>query len=73
MTCGIRLADIRCPTLVMHREGDRMIRFAAGQDLAERIPEAGFVALPGPDHWWFVGDNQRVLDEAEPFLNLGQT
>lgn len=63
-----RLSGIKCPTLVMHREGDQMIRLAAGQDLAGRIPDAQFVALPGPDHWWFVGNGRAVLDQIQQFL-----
>ena len=35
-----RLASVRCPTLVLHRRGDRAIPFALGRDLAERVPRA---------------------------------
>lgn len=62
------LSDIRCPTLVIHRDGDRMIWPAAGADLAARIPGARLVQLPGKDHWWFVGDTQVILDETAAFL-----
>ena len=64
------LGDIQCPTLVLHREDDRMIRLDAGRDLAERIPGAEFVSLRGPDHWWFVGDQQALLQAAEPYLSI---
>ncbi len=62
------LGAIQCPTLVLHREGDRMIRVGAGRDLADRIPGAQFVSLSGADHWWFVGDQQAVLEPVKLFM-----
>ncbi|MDP7092869.1 MAG: alpha/beta fold hydrolase, partial [Gammaproteobacteria bacterium] len=62
------LAGINCPTLVLHRRGDRLVQCSAGRDLAERIPGAKFVELPGRDHWWFVGDQQSVLQAMQPYL-----
>ena len=35
---------------------------------AERIPGARFVELPGRDHFFFVGDTERLLVEIEHFL-----
>jgi pimeloyl-ACP methyl ester carboxylesterase/DNA-binding winged helix-turn-helix (wHTH) protein len=64
------LPDIRCPTLVAHRTGDRLIRVAAGKDLADRIPNAEFVELPGDDHWWFIGDAAGVLETMQPYLDI---
>lgn len=62
------LRDIQCPTLVIHRRDERLIRSSAGADLAERIPGARYAELEGQDHWWFVGDAQSVLDTIESFL-----
>lgn len=64
------LAEIQCPTLVMHRTDDRLVDWRAGRDLAAAIPNARFVALDGQDHWWFIGDSQSVLDAMQPFLDL---
>jgi class 3 adenylate cyclase len=36
--------------------------------LAEHIPNAKFVVLPGEDHLFFVGDTDALLDEIEDFL-----
>jgi class 3 adenylate cyclase len=36
--------------------------------LAEHIPDAKFVVLPGDDHLFFVGDTDAVVDEIEEFL-----
>ena len=59
---------IRVPTLVMHREGDHVIRVEAARYIAERIQGAKFVELPGPDHFPWVGDTDALLDEVEEFL-----
>jgi class 3 adenylate cyclase len=62
------LASIRAPTLVVHRDGNRLFRIGAGQYIAEHIPGAKFVALPGDDHLFFVGDADAIIDEVEEFL-----
>ncbi|HEY5639946.1 MAG TPA: adenylate/guanylate cyclase domain-containing protein [Dehalococcoidia bacterium] len=43
------LSQIEVPTLVLHRRGDRVVRFALGQELAARIPNSRFVPLEGDD------------------------
>jgi class 3 adenylate cyclase len=62
------LPTLAVPTLVLHREGDRYVRIGAGRYLAEHIPDATFVELPGEDHYFFVGDTDALLDEIEEFL-----
>jgi class 3 adenylate cyclase len=62
------LPTISVPTLVLHREGNRYIRLGAGRYLAEHIPNAKFVVLPGDDHLFFVGDTDALVDEIEEFL-----
>jgi pimeloyl-ACP methyl ester carboxylesterase/DNA-binding CsgD family transcriptional regulator len=42
--------QIRCPTLVLHVQGDQMIYFAQGRKLASLIPGARFVPLEGNNH-----------------------
>jgi DNA-binding CsgD family transcriptional regulator len=70
-----RLADVRAPAVVLHRREDRAIPFALGRDLAAALPDAGFVALEGADHYPWFGDTDAVaramlraldLDPAEP-------
>ncbi|HET9524709.1 MAG TPA: adenylate/guanylate cyclase domain-containing protein, partial [Pyrinomonadaceae bacterium] len=39
-----------------------------GRFVADRIPGAKFVELPGNDHLPFVGDQDAILDEMEEFL-----
>jgi len=62
------LSVIRVPTLIMHREGDRVIRVEAARYIAERIQGAKYVELPGPDHFPWAGDTDAILDEVEEFL-----
>jgi class 3 adenylate cyclase/pimeloyl-ACP methyl ester carboxylesterase len=62
------LSSILAPTLVVHREGNRYIRIGAGRYLAEHIPNAKLVVLPGDDHLFFVGDSDALVDEIEEFL-----
>jgi class 3 adenylate cyclase len=62
------LPNVHVPTLVLHRTGDRAVSVEAGRHLAEEIPGASFVELPGDDHLPWVGDADAVLGEIEQFL-----
>jgi pimeloyl-ACP methyl ester carboxylesterase len=57
------LPRITAPTLVLHRADDRAVRIEAGRHLAASISKARFVELPGDDHWIWVGDQARVIEE----------
>src|SRR5262249_38289981 len=61
------LPVIRVPTLVLHRR-ERFVLHANGRYLAEHIPGARFVELPGDDHLYFVGENDALAEEIEEFL-----
>lgn len=62
------LAEVRAPTLVLHRRGDRAIPFALGKDVAARIRDARFVGLEGDDHFPWRGDADSVARETLAFL-----
>ena len=62
------LPSIRVPSLVIHRRDDQCLKVEEGRFVAERIPGAKFVELPGNDHLPFVGDQAAILDEVEEFL-----
>jgi DNA-binding CsgD family transcriptional regulator/class 3 adenylate cyclase len=62
------LPAIRVPTLIIHRTGDVSVTIGNGHYLAEHIPTAQMVELPGDDHLVFVGDQESVLSEIEHFL-----
>ncbi len=62
------LARVQTPSLILHRQGDRIAAYQAGEDMAKRIPQAQFRLLPGDDHWWFLGDSDSIIREIEQFL-----
>jgi pimeloyl-ACP methyl ester carboxylesterase/DNA-binding winged helix-turn-helix (wHTH) protein len=62
------LPSVHVPTLVIHRAEDQCLKVEEGRYVAERIPGAKYVELPGRDHLPFVGDQDAVLDEVEEFL-----
>ena len=62
------LSAIRVPTLILHREGDRVVGTGDARYLAEQIPSAMLVLLAGDDHLPWVGDQDAVLDEVEECL-----
>lgn len=61
------LAEVDRPTLVMHRRGDRAVRFAAGEYLATHIAGARWLPLDGDCHWWWVEDADAVIEAILDF------
>jgi class 3 adenylate cyclase len=59
---------IRAPTLVMHRTDDMIVPVECGRHLAEHIPDARYLELPGNDHLWYHGDWEAITDEVEEFF-----
>lgn len=62
------LSSIHVPTLLLHREGDRLINVEKSRYMATRIPGAKYVELKGVDHLPWFGDSETVLAEIEEFL-----
>jgi len=62
------LSTIRVPTLILHCLHDRAINFGASRYMADRIPGAKLVELPGLDHCCWLSDADTVLGEIEEFL-----
>ena len=50
------LDQVRAPTLVVHRRGDRAIPYALGRELAAGIPTATLIPLDGSAHFPWAGD-----------------
>src|SRR6266480_4075689 len=65
--CGV-LPLIRVPTLVMHRKDEEAWDIRSGRYLAEHIPGARFVELPGADFSPSLGEQEPVFAELESFL-----
>jgi class 3 adenylate cyclase len=62
------LPTIGVPTLVLHRTGDLDVNVKEGRWIANQIPGARYVELPGNDHIVWIGDTDALLDEVEEFL-----
>ena len=62
------LDAVRVPTLVLTRTNDQFVRSDHPRYLAEQIPSARLVELPGQDYLYFVGDSESLLDEIQEFL-----
>ena len=63
-----RLPLITSPTLVVHRAQSSFVAVGHGRYLAENIPGARYVELPGRDSLYWVGDATPVLAEIEEFI-----
>ena len=58
---------ISIPTLIVHRRGDRVADIGGARYMADRIPGATLVELPGEDHW--IGSNaDQIIDVIEEFV-----
>lgn len=62
------LPTIRIPTLVLHRTEDPIESIESGRYLADHIPDAKLVELPGRDTLPWVGASADVLDAIERFV-----
>jgi len=72
MINGIDLTDIlpvvQVPTLILHRTDDQAVPIAGGRLLADRIPGATLIELPGRDHDIFNVNPESILDPIEEFI-----
>src|SRR5262249_60561753 len=67
------LDELRVPTLILHRTGDRLIDVRHSRYLAERIPGARYVELEGVDNLPGAVDSDDILGEIEEFLTGGRS
>jgi class 3 adenylate cyclase len=56
------------PTLVLCRSGDQVAGPDHARYLAEHIPGAKLVELPGEGNLMYIGDSNAIVDEVEEFL-----
>lgn len=61
------LPSIGVPVLVLHRTGD-FVPVANAYLIAQRIPGARLVELPGDDHAFWKGDVEPVISEIQEFV-----
>ena len=62
------LPTIAVPTLVLHRREDPVEPIESGRYLAEHIPGATLVELPGRDTLPWVGESEAVIEEIRRFV-----
>lgn len=62
------LQAIHVPTLVLARDGDLAFPVEETKWVADQIRGARFVSFPGADHFFWVGDQDQLLDEIERFV-----
>jgi len=62
------LPRIDVPTLILHRVDDSWIDVGHARYMAQHIPNATYVELPGAEHRPWLGDVDAIADEIEVFL-----
>jgi class 3 adenylate cyclase len=62
------LPTVAVPTLVVHTAENDMVRPAQGRYLAENIPGARLVLVPGSDHAFLRSGADQVIDAVESFV-----
>jgi class 3 adenylate cyclase len=60
--------SVHVPTLILHRSHDRLVNIGNGRWLAEHLPNAKFVELPGDDHVLWYQHPELTLAEIHEFL-----
>ena len=58
---------VAAPALLMHRTDD-IAPIGASRRVAQLMPHATLVELPGEDHAFWVGDCDPIVDEIEQFI-----
>jgi pimeloyl-ACP methyl ester carboxylesterase len=73
MDCTADLANVRCPTLVMHSPHDARVPFEEGRLLASSIPGARLEPFESPNHTplWGEPAYAQVQRLTEEFLLCG--
>jgi pimeloyl-ACP methyl ester carboxylesterase len=59
---------VTIPTLVVQRRDDPSAPAGHGRYLADRIPDATYVELPGGDHMPFSGDSSQIVGAVRMFV-----
>jgi class 3 adenylate cyclase len=62
------LPTISVPTLVVQHPGGKVFPPALGRYIADQIPGARYVEMPGPDQLLWAGDQARTVAEIQEFI-----
>jgi class 3 adenylate cyclase len=60
--------NVHAPALILHRQHDRLVNVRNGRWLAEHMPNARLVELPGDDHILWHEHPELALAEVQEFL-----
>lgn len=66
--CRERLAEIRCPTLLLHGENDPLVPLSHAYDLQERIADTRLHVFPGGKHGIHLAQPAEFNDVLVEFL-----
>jgi class 3 adenylate cyclase len=61
------IATVSTPVLVLNRKQDPVVDPGAARYLADLMPNAQFVELPGQDYLFWVGDAAAVIEQIQRF------
>ncbi|MCV7029635.1 alpha/beta fold hydrolase [Mycobacterium sherrisii] len=67
-----QLAEVGCPTLVVHRRDDRAVPYRLGREVAAGIPGAALLSLSGNAHFPWHGDVDSVARACRELLGASQ-
>jgi pimeloyl-ACP methyl ester carboxylesterase len=67
------LPQVQAPTLVLHQAQDKFVDIRHSRFLAEHIPGARLVELPGSEAITFGEDDTPLIEEVEEFLTGART
>jgi pimeloyl-ACP methyl ester carboxylesterase len=62
------LPTLTVPTLILHRSQDKQHSVQGARWMAQQIPGAQYVELPGSDHVPFAGNSDALLREVKEFV-----
>jgi class 3 adenylate cyclase len=60
--------SVHVPTLILHRRHDRLVNVRNGRWLADHMPNARLVELPGDDHSLWYENPELAFGEVQEFL-----
>lgn len=63
------LPRVEAPALILHRTHDMVVPVECGRYLGDHLPGATYVEMPGEDHMYWVGHQERTLDHIRTFLS----
>jgi pimeloyl-ACP methyl ester carboxylesterase/class 3 adenylate cyclase len=64
------LPTVHASTLILHRDDDVLVPPAAGRAVAELMPNATFVGIPGEDHFPYAGRTDELFAHLRSFLEI---